>query len=134
MGETAATYSAGALSLKEAVYIVYHRGRIQGKQANLGKILAVHIEIEEAKKDIMGYGNRISIATINGPNIVTIAGDTEPLRQLAKLYTERKALVKSDMEYELVLIDATESPIERPKKSRNTRACHRLSQITIEAI
>lgn len=37
----------------------------------------------------MGYGNRISIATINGPNIVTIAGDTEPLRQLAKLYTER---------------------------------------------
>ena len=89
LGETAAAYSAGALSLKEAVYIFYHRGRIQGKQANLGKILAVHIEIEEAKKDIMGYGNRISIATINGPNIVTIAGDTEPLRQLAKLYTER---------------------------------------------
>ena len=32
----------------------------------------------------------------------------------------KKALVKSDMNYELVLIDATESPIERPKKSRNT--------------
>ena len=30
----------------------------------------------------------------------------------------RKALLKSDMEYEVVLIDATESPIERPKKSR----------------
>jgi hypothetical protein len=28
----------------------------------------------------------------------------------------KKALVKSDMEYEVVLIDATESPIERPKK------------------
>ena len=28
----------------------------------------------------------------------------------------RKALVKSDMEYEVVLIDATETPIERPKK------------------
>ena len=28
----------------------------------------------------------------------------------------RKALLKSDMEYEVVLIDATESPIERPKK------------------
>ena len=28
----------------------------------------------------------------------------------------RKALLKSDMEYELVLIDATETPIERPKK------------------
>ena len=27
-----------------------------------------------------------------------------------------KALVKSDMDYEVVLIDATETPIERPKK------------------
>lgn len=32
----------------------------------------------------------------------------------------RKALLKSDVEYEVVLIDATESPIERPKKNKNT--------------
>lgn len=31
----------------------------------------------------------------------------------------RKALLKSDMEYDVVLIDATERPIERPKKSKN---------------
>lgn len=29
----------------------------------------------------------------------------------------KKALLKSDMEYEVILIDATETPIERPKKS-----------------
>jgi hypothetical protein len=28
----------------------------------------------------------------------------------------RKALLKSDMEYEVILIDASETPIERPKK------------------
>ena len=28
----------------------------------------------------------------------------------------RKALLKNDMEYEIVLIDASETPIERPKK------------------
>lgn len=28
----------------------------------------------------------------------------------------RKALLKSDIEYEVVLVDASESPIERPKK------------------
>ena len=28
----------------------------------------------------------------------------------------KKELLKSDMEYEVILIDATESPIERPKK------------------
>jgi hypothetical protein len=32
----------------------------------------------------------------------------------------RKALLKSDAEYEVVLIDATETPIERPKKSKST--------------
>lgn len=30
----------------------------------------------------------------------------------------RKALLKSDVEYELVLLDATETPIERPKKDK----------------
>lgn len=33
---------------------------------------------------------------------------------------DRKALLKSDMEYDVVLIDATEAPIERPKKSKKT--------------
>jgi hypothetical protein len=31
----------------------------------------------------------------------------------------KKALVKSDMAYEIVLIDATETSIERPKKDKN---------------
>ena len=31
----------------------------------------------------------------------------------------RKSLLKSDIEYAVVLIDAAESPIERPKKDRN---------------
>jgi len=30
----------------------------------------------------------------------------------------RKALLKSQMNYEAVLVDATETPIERPKKNR----------------
>ena len=36
----------------------------------------------------------------------------------------RKAPLKTDMEYEVILVDATESPIERPKKSKgDTRPC-----------
>ena len=30
----------------------------------------------------------------------------------------RKAPLKTDMEYEAILVDATESPIERPKKAK----------------
>ncbi|BAG40306.1 transposase [Orientia tsutsugamushi str. Ikeda] len=34
--------------------------------------------------------------------------------------TGRKAIMKSNMNYEVVLIDATESSIERPKKNKNS--------------
>lgn len=32
----------------------------------------------------------------------------------------RKALLKSDINYEVVVVDATETPIERPKKDKST--------------
>jgi len=32
----------------------------------------------------------------------------------------RKALLKSDVEFQVVLIDATETPVERPKRGRKT--------------
>ena len=32
----------------------------------------------------------------------------------------RKALLKSDVKYEVIMIDATETTIERPKKNKNT--------------
>ncbi len=41
----------------------------------------------------------------------------------------RKALLKSDTEYEVILVDATESPIERPKKSKDSTIPGRKSVI-----
>lgn len=41
----------------------------------------------------------------------------------------KKALLKSDMEYEVILIDAAESPIERPKKDRNATTPARRNDI-----
>ncbi len=41
----------------------------------------------------------------------------------------RKALLKSDVEYEVLLMDATETPIERPKKNKSTTIQGRKSGI-----
>ena len=42
----------------------------------------------------------------------------------------RKALLKSDAEYEVILVDSTETPIERPKKQKKyysgKKKCHTL--------
>lgn len=39
----------------------------------------------------------------------------------------RKALLKSDVEFEIVLVDASESPIQRPKKDKNSTTLARKS-------
>ena len=39
----------------------------------------------------------------------------------------RKVLLKSDTMYELVLVDATESPMERPKRGKNATTAERKS-------
>jgi Helix-turn-helix of DDE superfamily endonuclease len=41
----------------------------------------------------------------------------------------RKALLKSDVEYDVILIDATETPIERPKKNKNATTQERKRDI-----
>lgn len=41
----------------------------------------------------------------------------------------RKALLKSDVEYDVILIDATETPIERPKKDKNSFTLERKNDI-----
>ena len=41
----------------------------------------------------------------------------------------RKALQRSDIEYEVVLIDATETPIERPKKNKSAGILERKRDI-----
>jgi len=41
----------------------------------------------------------------------------------------KKALLKSEMEYEVVLIDATESPIERPKRGEKDEKTSRSTTI-----
>ena len=41
----------------------------------------------------------------------------------------KKALLKTDMEYEVVLVDATETPIERPKRGKETTIPGRKSSI-----
>ena len=49
------------------------------------------------------------------------------LRSGAFTLPGKKALTKSDIKFEVVVVDATECPVERPKKSKNTRTAARKS-------
>lgn len=79
IGEVAAAYSSGALTLGQAVEVIYHRSRGQNKATDKGQMLAVGLSHKEALKAIAGHEATVSIAAVNGPNMVTLAGDAEPL-------------------------------------------------------
>ena len=46
----------------------------------------------------------------------------------------KKTLLKSDVEFEVVLIDAAESPIERPKKKSSSKEAHKKTKQQAETL
>ena len=53
--------------------------------------------------------------------MAVLSGKVEDTLMKSRKFTlpGRKALLESNIEYEVVVIDATETPIERPQKNRN---------------
>ena len=75
VGEVSAAYAAGILSLAEACRVIAERSRAQGRTAGTGGMAALGRSPEEAALAIAPYGERLTIAAVNSPNSVTIAGD-----------------------------------------------------------
>ncbi|MCA9008272.1 MAG: thioester reductase domain-containing protein [Planctomycetaceae bacterium] len=83
VGEVAAAYCAGALTLEDTVKVIYHRSRLQDTTAGHGRMLAAGITPREARQLIGEHGDRVHITAINSPELVTLGGDTEPLERIA---------------------------------------------------
>ncbi|MFI0781115.1 type I polyketide synthase [Streptomyces sp. NPDC021212] len=88
-GEIAAACAAGALSLDDAARIVALRSRaIAEVLAGHGGMLSVAAPVTEVAALIGPWEGRISIATVNGPQSVVVAGDPDALDELrAELQT-----------------------------------------------
>lgn len=84
IGEVAAAYCAGALTLEQAVEVIYHRSQAQNLASGKGGMLAVGLSPDDARKAIKPYSGRVSIAAINGPTMLTLSGDREPLQLIAQ--------------------------------------------------
>jgi acyl transferase domain-containing protein len=76
VGEVAAAWACGALSLGEAIHVGFHRAHLQASVAGQGGMLAVGMAEAEARTLIESYQGKIEIAAINGPTAVTLAGKT----------------------------------------------------------
>ncbi|WNI27403.1 non-ribosomal peptide synthetase/type I polyketide synthase [Streptomyces sp. ITFR-6] len=89
-GEIAAFYEAGVYTLEDAVRIAVHRSRLQHTLSGTGTMLAVGLPEVEADRRVRPHGDLISVAAVNSPNSVTLAGDGTALAALAdELRTEQ---------------------------------------------
>ncbi|MBV9020968.1 MAG: acyltransferase domain-containing protein, partial [Ktedonobacteraceae bacterium] len=82
VGEVAAAYVAGALSLEDAVYVMYQRSRLQELTAGQGTMVAVGLSPREVLDLIIPCEGRVSLASINAPRSVTLTGDTATLEHI----------------------------------------------------
>jgi acyl transferase domain-containing protein/NADPH:quinone reductase-like Zn-dependent oxidoreductase/acyl carrier protein len=84
VGEVAAAYVAGALDLADAVRVVFHRSRLQQLTAGSGTMLAVGLGADEARRQLDGYADVVSIGAVNSARSVTLAGSESALRAIAQ--------------------------------------------------
>ncbi|MFD8940267.1 type I polyketide synthase, partial [Streptomyces sp. NPDC059578] len=82
-GEIAAAYVAGGLSLRDAARIVAVRSQlVRDRLAGLGGMMSVAVGAERAEELIAPYAGRVSVATVNGPSSVVVAGEPDALDEL----------------------------------------------------
>uniref|UniRef100_UPI00055EBD8B acyltransferase domain-containing protein n=1 Tax=Streptomyces hygroscopicus TaxID=1912 RepID=UPI00055EBD8B len=81
-GEIAAACVAGVLSLEDAVRVVALRSRALLSIAGRGGMLSIVASQDWVRERIEPFGDRISIAAVNGPKAVVVSGDADALREL----------------------------------------------------
>ncbi|MBN7352828.1 type I polyketide synthase [Mycobacteroides abscessus] len=82
VGEVAAAYVSGALSLRDAATVSFHRSGLQAKTAGSGGMLAVGLDAEEAQRRAARFGSAVCVAAINSTAATTLSGDSAALQTL----------------------------------------------------
>ena len=82
MGEVAASCVAGALSLEDAVRVICRRSRLIRPTIGKGAMAAAELSIEEARRALAGYEDRVSVAASNGPSSTILSGEPAALKAI----------------------------------------------------
>ncbi len=82
-GEIAAACVAGALSLEDGARVVALRSRlVRERLAGHGGMMSVALPVERVEELLVPYEGRVSVAAVNGPAAVVVAGEPGALDEL----------------------------------------------------
>ena len=94
VGEVAAAWASGALSLADAVTVIYHRSYAQGTTKGRGQMTAVGCGLATAQGLLTATASTVAIAGINSSRGITVAGEIAQLDLLERDLTARSILYK----------------------------------------
>lgn len=87
IGEVAAAYASGVLSLEDGLLVSYHRSRLQSTRKGQGTMLAVGMGKDEVQPLLKQYN--VSIAAENSLHSLTLAGSAEDLTLIAEFLDQK---------------------------------------------
>lgn len=111
VGEVAAAWACGALSLEDATQVIFHRSRLQGLTRGNGQMTAVGLSGEDIAAVLaeLGLDERLVVAGENSGRGATVAGCIEALGELEQVLGERQVFARR-----LALDYAFHSPAMNP--------------------
>jgi acyl transferase domain-containing protein len=117
MGEAAAACVAGALSLEDAARVICQRSRLIKPTIGHGAMAAVELPLEDARRALEGYEDRVSIGVSNSPTSTVLSGEREALEQILE------RLHRQDVLCSLIKVDfAAHSPQMDPLRDNLSQA------------
>ncbi|WP_108663613.1 type I polyketide synthase [Acuticoccus kandeliae] len=113
VGEVAAAWASGALSLSDAVRVIHARSTHQEVTRHLGGMAALLLPAAEAEAAIAPYQG-LELAAINSSRSVTISGPGETLAAFAKAARAKRWAVKRldlDYPFHCALVEPIRDPL-----------------------
>lgn len=98
-GEIAAAYTAGTLTMEDAMAVAYYRGVASSHMQNMsqvkGSMMAVGLSKEDAETYLAAVKTgRAVVACVNSPSSVTISGDATAIDELKDILDEKKLFAR----------------------------------------
>ncbi len=82
MGEVAAAYIAGSLSLEDAAAIISQRSELMKRVSGQGAMVMVELPFAEAKSWLNGYADRVDVAVTNSPRSCVLSGEPTAVAEI----------------------------------------------------
>lgn len=82
LGEVAAAYTAGALSLSDAARIICTRSQLMRRVSGQGSMAVVSLTIEQTDELLINYRDRLSVAVSNSPNSTVLSGEPLAMKEV----------------------------------------------------